>query len=431
MRILLIGAYGFIGSEIARALMRHGHDVRGFGRDTEYGRRILPMVEWWQGDLADHPDAGSWVRPLTGVDAVVNASGLLQDEPGHAVAQVQQVAIAGLITASEWAGMARYVQISAANAEPDAASIFLSSKAEVDRALGETGIPSVILRPGLVIGRNAYGGSELIRMAAAMPLLSPLPAESAAIQCVGMGDLTEAVVRALDPASPTGSFDLVERQPRSLANIVALHREWLGFAPARWTVSMPSWCMRGVAAVADGLGRLGWRSPLRTTALVSLAAGVSGNADDAIALIGHPAKPLETVLSAQPAGKQDRIAAQLALLMPIMLASLFLLWMGSAIATFCRFEEAVALLRAGGLQDSLARLLAGGGALVDAALALAMLHRRTVRRALLGTIAVTVVYLFAATVVRPDFWLDPLAPLLKVVPAATLSLATYVLLAKR
>ncbi|MFD2499436.1 DoxX-like family protein [Rhizorhabdus histidinilytica] len=60
-----------------------------------------------------------------------------------------------------------------------------------------------------------------------------------------------------------------------------------------------------------------------------------------------------------------------------------------------------------------------------------MLHRRTVRFALLGTVAVTVVYLLGATIVRPDLWFDPLAPLLKVIPAAMLSLTAYVLLARR
>jgi hypothetical protein len=85
MRILLIGAYGFIGSEIAGLLLRHGHEVRGFGRDVGYGRRILPQLEWHRGDLRDHVDKESWLPIVQNVDAVVNASGL-RTSPNSAAA---------------------------------------------------------------------------------------------------------------------------------------------------------------------------------------------------------------------------------------------------------------------------------------------------------------------------------------------------------
>ncbi|ABQ68796.1 NAD-dependent epimerase/dehydratase [Rhizorhabdus wittichii RW1] len=431
MHVLLIGAYGFIGSDVARGLIAHGHRVTGVGRDLSYGRRILPAVDWRQADLATMADPARWRPLLAGVDAIVNASGLLQDEAGHAVQRVQADAIIALVAAAEAAGIARFVQISAANAELPASSIFLRSKAEADRALAESSLAAVILRPGLVIGRNAYGGTELIRMAAAMPLMTPLPRATGTIQCIGMGDLVAAVVRGVEGDTPAGSHDLVEAHRRTLGDIVALHRAWLGFDPARGTVLLGGMAMGLVAGAADLFGRLGWRSPLRRNAVAALAAGISGDADGAVALLGRPALPLEAVLAGWPAGKQDRVVARLALLMPLMLAALFLLWMGSAVATFLHFDEAAGLLRAGGLDDRLARFLGGGGAVVDGLLALLMLHRRAVCFALLGTVAVTAAYLLGATIVRPDFWLDPLAPLLKVVPAAMLSLTAYLLLARR
>jgi uncharacterized protein YbjT (DUF2867 family) len=431
VKVLLIGAYGFIGSEIARALIAAGHEVRGFGRDLAYGRRILPMVEWVRGDLADFIEPGRWAPLLTGVDAVVNASGLLQDEPGHAVGQVQGIAIAQLAVASGWAGLARFVQISAANADADAPSLFLASKAGADRVLEEQGPPHVILRPGLVIGRNAYGGTELIRMAAAMPLVALLPRDTGMIQCIGMADLVAAVLRALDPDAPEGRFDLVEAQPHSLAEIVALHRAWLGLPPVRWTIPVPSAVMAMVGCGADLLGRLGWRSPLRTNALVSLRHGISGEADQALPLIGRAPQSLETVLLGQPAGRQDRLAARLALLLPAMLASLFLMWFGTALFTLLDVERASALLVEGGLPVGWARLIGGGGALIDGLLALMLLHRRTVRPALGGMVLVTIAYLAGACLVRPDFWTDPLAPLLKTLPAAMLALAGLALTERR
>ncbi|MBO9375683.1 NAD(P)H-binding protein [Sphingomonas histidinilytica] len=431
MHVLLIGAYGFIGSDVARGLTARGHRVSGVGRDLAYGRRILPAINWHYADLVTMTDPVRWQPLLAGVDAIVNASGLLQDEAGHAVQRVQADAIVALIAAAEATGVTRFVQISAANAEASATSIFLRSKAEADRTLANSSLAHVILRPGLVIGRNAYGGTELIRMAAAMPLVTPLPSATGSIQCIGIDDLVVAVVRAVEGDVATGSHDLVEARRRTLGNIVALHRAWLGFDPARRTIRMGGMVMALIVGGADLLSRLGWRSPLRHNAVAALAAGISGDTDEAAVLLGRPVRPLESVLAVLPAGKQDRVAARLALLMPVMLASLFLLWMGTAIATSLRLDEAAGLLRMGGLDDRLARLLGGGGAIVDGLLALLMLHRRTVRFALLGTVAVTVVYLLGATIVRPDLWFDPLAPLLKVIPAAMLSLTAYVLLARR
>ena len=99
MHVLLIGAYGFIGSDVARGLTARGHRVSGVGRDLAYGRRILPAINWHYADLVTMTDPVRWQPLLAGVDAIVNASGLLQDEAGHAVQRVQADAIVALIAA--------------------------------------------------------------------------------------------------------------------------------------------------------------------------------------------------------------------------------------------------------------------------------------------------------------------------------------------
>lgn len=431
MRILLIGAYGFIGSEIARALIARGDIVTGFGRDIAYGRQILPMVEWRQGDLRDLVTADAWASCLHGIDAVVNASGLLQDEAGHSVATVQSDAIIALIAASAAAGVGRFVQISAANADRAGGSIFLGSKAAADRALADSGLRHVILRPGLVIGRNAYGGSELLRAAAAMPLTGMSFRDAGTIQCVAMADVVDGVTRALDGGIAHGTFDLVEARARTLAEIVASHRAWLGYPAPIWTLRLGLLPLRLVSAVADVLGRFGWRSPLRSNAIAALTHGISGESVGTVAALGRPPLTLEMALAAMPAGKQDRIAARNYLLLPLMLAALFLMWFGSALFTAIGLDAATAILIEGGVGAPVGRFLAGGGALADALLAVMLVHRRTARPALWGMIVVTLSYLAAATVLRPDLWSDPLAPLLKVLPAMLLALVCLTLVERR
>src|SRR5690606_6805629 len=87
-------------------------------------------------------------------------------------------------------------------------------------------------------------------------------------------------------------YDLVEAESHALAEIVAKFRAWLGLAPARMRFNLPSAVGYGLAAFADLAGWLGWRSPLRTTALRVLAHDVKGDAHAWAAAGGHKLKSL-------------------------------------------------------------------------------------------------------------------------------------------
>ena len=77
--ILVIGACGLIGSAIARRLAQAGHPVRGLGRSAARGRRLLPGIDWIEGDLRAMTAPEDWSAALDGIGAVVNAAGVLQD----------------------------------------------------------------------------------------------------------------------------------------------------------------------------------------------------------------------------------------------------------------------------------------------------------------------------------------------------------------
>ena len=86
----------------------------------------------------------------------------------------------------------------------------------------------------------------------------------AQIQTVSVTDVARAVERALNGELQSGQcYDLVEDQPHSMRDLIAAHRRWLGFPKAALTINIPSWLLSPVAGVADVLGKLGWRSPLR------------------------------------------------------------------------------------------------------------------------------------------------------------------------
>lgn len=431
MNVLLLGGYGFIGSEIARALVKQGDSVIGLGRDTDYGQRILPEVKWMRADLAALLAPNDWRSALANVNAVVNASGLLQSGDGGSVDDVQLRAIAALIEACEGSSVGRFVQISAVGADAGAATDFMRTKAAADALLKRSPIPAMIIRPGLVIGRNSYGGTDLIRSFAAAPLELRLPF-TAPIQCTDLADVVELTVAALHSDRPrTGSFDLVEQQPRSLREIVSAHREWLGLPRPKVSLAVPGSLVSFVSRIADVFGQLGWRSPLRRNALLSLRAGVCGDPGDSLKALKREAASLEKALARSPAGKQDRLQARLGLVQPLLILSLFIMWAVSGVATLLQLDAAAAILAHRQVDETAAYAIGLGGGGLDILLAIGLLWRRTIRPALALMIAVTAVYMIGSVVLAPQLWIDPLAPMAKAFPAMALALVTYWVVERR
>lgn len=421
MRVLVIGGYGFIGRAVGETFLQRGHDVVGWGRSAELGRRLLPAADWIEGNLSRMQDAPSWRDVLEGVDVVINASGALQDAPGVDLARVQGQAIVALIDACMARGIRRFVQISAPGATAAADTRFMSTKGFADAHLRASGLDWVILRPTLVIGRNSYGGTALIRALAALPIQLTVYGASV-VQCVALDDVTLACADAAEGRLAARS-DLVLTAPETptLCEVVALHRRWLGLPPAWLSIDLPAALAIPLAWVADAAGWLGWRSPLRSTALHVVGRGlVAGD------VTVHRTRPLAQIF-AHPAGMQDRVWARLFLLQPLIILTLATLWIGSGAVGWIETDRAAAILSRGGHDAALVR----GCSIVDLLLGTAILMRAWARAAAIGMAVVSAAYLIAGSILTPGLWLDPLAPLLKIGPAFLLALVAAATLDRR
>lgn len=426
MRVLVLGGYGLIGAALVRALGAAGHEVLASGRSAASAARVLPGIPFRKADLAELVSAPGWAPVLEGVEAVVNAAGALQDGARDDLAAVHHRAIAALAEAAPAAGVRRIVQISAPGAAPDAPSAFLRTKGEGDAALRAGKTDWVILRPGLVVGPQAYGGTALLRMLAAMPLATPLVHADTPVQCVALDDVADAVLRALGDEVTAGTdAELVEPEPRSLRRTVAAFRRWLGYRPAP-APDLPPWIGRAVGRAADGLGRLGWRSPLRSTAMDEIARGVTADPGQ----WPRPLKSLGETLAAMPATVQERRFARGMLMLPVAVGVLALFWLLSGLIGLARLPAAAAVLD-GTMPEASAKAFVILGSLADIALGTLILIRRFARAACVGMVLVTLGYLAAGTVLTPWLWADPLGPFLKTLPAAVLALVTWTMLEER
>jgi uncharacterized protein YbjT (DUF2867 family) len=427
MKLLILGASGLIGSAVAAALAADGHAVTAIARDVAPAARRLPSATWRSLDIARLSTPERWAPLLEEIDCVVNCAGALQDGARDQVAAVQQVAMLALYEAAKAAGHPLIVQITAQTGGAAADSPFLLTKRRADTALAASGLPFVLLRPAIVVGRNAYGGSALLRALAAVPIVTPFAGPDAPLQFVALDDLVDAVRDAVGGSLPPGSdLDLASDERLRLSQAVALHRAWLGLAPARG-VGVPVPIALAVARLADLLGLLGWRSPLRTTAVTIAAAGLDLHRPPAERRL----KSLAQTLAAMPAGIQDLWFARLYLLKPVMIGTLALFWALSGVIALLRFDVSRDHLVAAGLAAGAAAAVTALTALADIALGIGVTFRRHASLALKGMVAVSCAYLLAATIAAPHLWADPLGPLVKVLPSVVLALAALAILDER
>ena len=423
MRVLLTGATGFIGSAVRARLVADGHDVIAVTRRA--GSAISqPATQWIVLDMSEATTPEAWETCLVGVDAAVNCAGVLQDGPGDSTSGVHVTGATALFTALEQAGIRRVVHISALGVDRAAVTAFSASKLAGDSALKARNLEWVILRPSVVVSPGAaYGGSALLRGLAALPFL-PDVAQAGRLQLLQLQDLVETVAFFLQPKAPTRlTLEVCGHEPLTLTGVLSTLRRWLGLKSA-FALPIPSWLVRTISFLGDFVGLLGWRSPVRTTALRELAQGSTGDPGPWISITGIKPKSLAQALAESPASVQERWFAQLYFVKPLVFVVLSFFWLLTGLITLGpAWDAGQLLLRGAGVADAKAPLLTAAGASADILVGLGIAFRATSKSALRASLVLSAMYLVAGTALTPALWADPLGPFLKIIPIMVLSLA--------
>lgn len=166
MRILVLGANGFIGSAIVAALLRADMIVRCAVRQPDAMANRFPGVETVRSDLRDEAasDPAYWRDAVSGVDAVVNVAGVLPPRRDSDAWSVHCHTPDALFAACETAGVRRVIQLSAVGVE-EAETVYARSKRAGDEKLMARDLDWTVLRPadhqavvgGVMAGLRAGG----------------------------------------------------------------------------------------------------------------------------------------------------------------------------------------------------------------------------------------------------------------------------------
>lgn len=252
VRVLVLGASGFVGRSVCAQLETHGVAVRALTRGLAKARplQVIPSLEILFG--SPHDDA-ALARALDGVDAVVNLVGILHQSRREPFEKVHVDLPRRLARACRAAGVRRLVHMSALHAESDGPSEYLRSRGRGEEALRQegAGLAITVFKPSVIFGRD---DSFLNLFAGLVKLLPVVPLAGAGVkfQPVWVEDVARAVAVSLVDARTFGqAYDLCGPGTYTLAQIVRLVAQLQG--RSRLIVPLPGWAATAQAFVLEQL----------------------------------------------------------------------------------------------------------------------------------------------------------------------------------
>jgi uncharacterized protein YbjT (DUF2867 family) len=414
VRILVTGATGFIGQALVAALVRAGHRVvcaSRHPRAADAAHACEPLAV----DFAAVPAIDWWLPRLAGIDAVVNAVGILREQRGRSFRALHDQAPAELFHACARAHVAVVVQISALGADGEARSRYHLSKKSADDVLRGLPLRAAIVQPSLVYGPGGASAS-MFNALAMLPLLALPRGGDMPVQPVHVDDVVDGIVALLQappPAVATVAF--VGPQPLTLRDFLGHLRRALGGRGALRVVPVPEALFRAGAAVA---GRVPG-SFLDSETAGMLLRGNVGPAEPFARVLGRSPRPVSAFIGSQAAGalRQDAVLSTWA---PVLRWAIALLWLWTGIVSLGLYPvaDSLALLARVGLHGALADIALYGAAAFDLALGVATIAVPARRRGAVWAAQSLLIlgYTVLITLFLPEYWLHPYGPITKNLP---------------
>jgi uncharacterized protein YbjT (DUF2867 family) len=290
MRIVLLGATGFVGHHLLPQLSDAGHQCLALSRYRMACRdlSLIPDVEVRQTNVYD---ADRLAGCFEGADAAINMVGILNESgrSGQGFRKAHVELTERVIDACRTAGVPRLVQVSALNAGKGK-SHYLTTKGEAEeRIRAASDIASTILQPSVIFGEgdsffNRF--ADLLKFAPVMPLACP----ESRMQPVWVGDVAAAIRIVLEDKQTAGkTLVLVGPRDYSLRELVEFTAQAAGLK-------------RRIVGLPDGLARLQGRlmdfvpgKPFSTDNYLSLQTDNTSSHNDLPAL-GIKPRSIESVV---------------------------------------------------------------------------------------------------------------------------------------
>ncbi len=226
--VTVFGGGGFLGRQVAQALMAQGARVRIAQRDLATAMKVKTLGNLGQTQFvaADIRKPDSVARAIHGADVVINLVGILAGD----FDAFHHVGAANVAKAAATAGVKALVHISAIGADAESPSAYGRSKAAGEAAVKAAFPTATIIRPSIVFGPEDQFLNRFADLISLFPVV-PVIAPATKFQPVYVGDVADAIVHpAAQPGLHGGkTYEVAGPQVMSMKEINA----WIAKAIGR------------------------------------------------------------------------------------------------------------------------------------------------------------------------------------------------------
>ena len=204
MRILVVGASGYIGGRLVPLLQAHGHELVLMSRDARPLADRYPETAVVAADLLD---AATLPPALEGIEvAYYLAHSMGGGERGFAERDIQ--AARNFAGAAERAGVGRIVYLGGLGDDAADLSHHLSSRHETGAELAAHGVPVTEFRAAVIIGSGSASFEILRHLTERLPIMITPRWVGTRCQPIGVRDVLDYLIGALDHPEISGAVEI-------------------------------------------------------------------------------------------------------------------------------------------------------------------------------------------------------------------------------
>ncbi|WP_457638669.1 complex I NDUFA9 subunit family protein [Persephonella sp.] len=233
MKIFIAGGTGFVGRHLVSLLEKDHHLIIPARQPSKLQHEtpnvtVIPFSEELSDLIIKHSP-----------DIVVNLLGILQEEPSEGITfeKVHVEYTKSLIEGAKKSGVKKFIHISALGADINSKSRYAKTKAEAEQIVINSGIPYVIIRPSIILGKGQKLFEDLKKFSSLTPVIL---APAGKVQPVHIDDVVETIKKAVEDESIKNT--IIEL----CGSRIITYRELFEFALSyigkkRVVLQMPAW----------------------------------------------------------------------------------------------------------------------------------------------------------------------------------------------
>ncbi|MFB9310356.1 uncharacterized protein YbjT (DUF2867 family) [Agromyces hippuratus] len=206
MRVLVTGATGYIGGRLVPRLLDAGYEVRVLARRAERLRDVpwRDQVDVVEGDLADRASVDAATRGVDVVYYLVHSMGGRGD-----FASTELRIAANVAAAAREHGVGRLVYLGGLHPEDERLSRHLRSRTQVGEVLLASGVPTIALQAGVIIGSGSTSFEMIRHLTEVLPYMPAPRWVRSFIQPIAVRDVLYYLIAAAEvPLDASRAFDI-------------------------------------------------------------------------------------------------------------------------------------------------------------------------------------------------------------------------------